>query len=84
MPGNPYGAYSNPMNDLERRMDGVDLGRGRNTAQGEFNSKRWGPYISKLAFLISVNRQGRRISTRSRPHRPTWAPRTLGIRSRPR
>ena len=85
MPGNPYGAYSNPMNDLERRMDGVDLGRGRNASQGEYNSKRWGPYISKLAFLISsVTRQGHRISTRSRRHRPTWAPRTLGIRSRPR
>ncbi|KAI0303193.1 hypothetical protein BC826DRAFT_965764 [Russula brevipes] len=30
----PYGAYTNPMNDLERRMDGVDLGRGRNPSIG--------------------------------------------------
>jgi hypothetical protein len=36
----PYGAYTNPMNDLERRMDGVDLGHSRGTSVGEYNSKR--------------------------------------------
>jgi len=51
MPGNPYGAYSNPMNDLERRMDGVDLGRGRNASQGEYNSKRWAPISRGSCFL---------------------------------
>jgi hypothetical protein len=38
-PGSPYGAYTNPMNDLERRMDNVDLGRPRNASVGEYNSK---------------------------------------------
>jgi hypothetical protein len=49
--GNPgqYGAYTNPMNDLERRMDNVDLGRPRN----DYNSKRTGTYLSRPAFLIS-------------------------------
>jgi hypothetical protein len=28
------------MNDLERRMDGVDLGRGRNTSVGEYNRRQ--------------------------------------------
>ena len=32
-----YGGYSNPMNDLERRMDNVDLGQGRKGSVGEYN-----------------------------------------------
>ena len=40
-PGSPYGAYTNPMNDLERRMDGVDLaGRPRNASVGDYNRKQ--------------------------------------------
>ncbi|KAI0303192.1 hypothetical protein BC826DRAFT_983885 [Russula brevipes] len=38
----PYGAYTNPMNDLERRMDGVDLGRGRNPVS-EYNRSPYQP-----------------------------------------
>ena len=53
----PYGAYTNPMNDLERRMDGVDLGRSRNASVGEYNRKRMCTYMPMPAFLISlVNR----------------------------
>ncbi|KAI9466807.1 hypothetical protein BJY52DRAFT_1234481 [Lactarius psammicola] len=36
--GSPYGAYTNPMNDLERRMDGVDLGRARKSSMGEYTN----------------------------------------------
>jgi hypothetical protein len=71
----PYGAYTNPMNDLERRMDNVDLGRPRN----DYNSKRMGTYTKRLAFLISSadhqSRHIRALAPSPRP-RPTWA---LGI-----
>lgn len=73
MPGSPYGAYTNPMNDLERRMDNVDLNRARGAPMGEFNSKRRATRVPWPAFLISsVNPQDRPISTRSHRHRPTW------------
>jgi hypothetical protein len=39
--GSPYGAYTNPMGDLERRMDGVDLG-GRKS--GDFTNRRRSTY----------------------------------------
>ncbi|KAI0254349.1 hypothetical protein BJV78DRAFT_71161 [Lactifluus subvellereus] len=39
--GSPYGAYTNPMGDLERRMDGVDLG-GRKS--GDFSNRRRSTY----------------------------------------
>lgn len=40
----PYGAYSNPMNDLERRMDSVDLGRARKSSMGEYTNRRRSTY----------------------------------------
>ncbi|KAF8268269.1 hypothetical protein EI94DRAFT_1197862 [Lactarius quietus] len=42
----PYGAgaYTNPMNDLERRMDNVDLSHGRKSSVGEYNSRRRSTY----------------------------------------
>jgi len=81
VPGGPYGAYTNPMNDLDRRMDNVDLNRARGPSVGEYNSKRKATYAPRPAFLISlVNPQGRPISTRSHRHRPTWVLRIWGIR----
>jgi hypothetical protein len=67
----PYGAYTNPMNDLERRMDGVDLGRGRNASVSEYNSKRRAhPYVEASLLTSSLNYQDRRINPRSHLHRP--------------
>lgn len=57
-PGSPYGAYTNPMNDLERRMDGVDLNRGRGASVGEYNRRQTvtpcteGTYLS-LPFTVT-------------------------------
>ncbi|KAI9507710.1 hypothetical protein F5148DRAFT_1202727 [Russula earlei] len=42
----PYGAYTNPMHDLDRRMDGVDLNRARNPPVGEYNRS---PYQHPIA-----------------------------------
>ncbi|KAI0307365.1 hypothetical protein B0F90DRAFT_1923083 [Multifurca ochricompacta] len=42
--GSPYGVYSNPMNDLERRMDGVDLGSARKSSVGEYSNRRRSTY----------------------------------------
>src|SRR6266446_6910062 len=53
-PGSPYGTYTNPMNDLERRMDGVDLGRGRNAPVGEYNSKQRVTYAPRPPLLTLV------------------------------
>ena len=40
-----YGAYTNPMNDIERRMDNVDLGHSRKTSVGgEYNNRRRSTY----------------------------------------
>jgi hypothetical protein len=59
------------MNDLERRMDNVDLGRPRNEP---YNSKRMGTYTKRLAFLISsADHQSRHIRAPSPRPRPTWA-----------
>lgn len=44
-PGSPYGAYTNPMNDLERRMDSVDLGRGR-APVNDYNRSPYHPPIA--------------------------------------
>ena len=38
------GAYTNPMNDLERRMDNVDIGQGRRASGGEYNNRRRSTY----------------------------------------
>jgi len=46
MPGSPYGAYTNPMNDLERRMDNVDLNRARGAPVGDYNRS---PYQHPIA-----------------------------------
>ncbi|KAH9007031.1 hypothetical protein EDB86DRAFT_2869628 [Lactarius hatsudake] len=40
----PYGAYTNPMNDLERRMDNVDLGRARKSSMSEYGGRRRSTY----------------------------------------
>lgn len=42
----PYGAYTNPMNDLDRRMDNVDLNRARGPSVGEYNRS---PYQHPIA-----------------------------------
>lgn len=39
-----YGAYTNPMNDLDRRMDNVDLGRTRKSSVGEYSNRRRSVY----------------------------------------
>jgi hypothetical protein len=39
-----YGAYTNPMNDLDRRMNNVDLGQGRKTSVGEYDNRRRSTY----------------------------------------
>lgn len=81
MPGSPYGAYTNPMNDIERRMDNVDINRARGASVGDYNSKRRATHVPRPAFLISsVNPQGLPISNRSHRHRPTWVSRIWGIR----
>jgi hypothetical protein len=55
MPGSPYGAaYTNPMNDLERRMDNVDLSRGRGASVGEYNSKQRRTRAPRPPLLILV------------------------------
>jgi hypothetical protein len=38
------GAYTNPMNDLERRMDNVDIGQGRRTSGGDYSNRRRSTY----------------------------------------
>ncbi|KAI0269190.1 hypothetical protein BC834DRAFT_616728 [Gloeopeniophorella convolvens] len=38
------GTYSNPMNDLERRMDNVDLGRSRKGSVGDYSNRRRSTY----------------------------------------
>jgi hypothetical protein len=40
----PYGGYTNPMNDLDRRMNNVDLGQGRKTSVGEYDNRRRSTY----------------------------------------
>ncbi|KAH9179919.1 hypothetical protein EDB89DRAFT_1923900 [Lactarius sanguifluus] len=40
----PYGAYTNPMNDLERRMDNVDLGGARKSSMSEYGNRRRSTY----------------------------------------
>lgn len=39
-----YGAYTNPMNDLDRRMDNVDLGHARKTSVGDYSGRRRSTY----------------------------------------
>ena len=81
MPGSPYGAYTNPMNDLEGRMGNVDINRARGASVGDYGSKRRVTHVPRPAFLISsVNPQGLPISNRWHRHRPTWVSRTWGIR----
>jgi hypothetical protein len=58
------------MNDLERRMDNVDLNRGRGAPVGEYNRKQTATRTRPLPF--TVYRQDRHIKPRSRLHRPTW------------
>jgi len=75
MPGSPYGAaYSNPMNDLERRMDGVDLSRGRGATVGDYNSKRRVTHVlgPPLLTLVLSRRSPVRI-TISNPDRASIA-----------
>ena len=84
MPGSPYGAaYTNPMNDLERRMDNVDLSRGRGASVGEYNSKQRRtrtPRPPLLILVLVMPNQDHHIKARSRLHRPTWARQTSDIR----
>ena len=40
----PYGAYTNPMNDLERSMNNVDLNHARKTSVGEYSNRRRSTY----------------------------------------
>ena len=57
-PGSPYGTYTNPMNDLDRRMDGVDLsGRPRNASVGDYNRKQTvahTPMPCRLTFIVRI------------------------------
>ena len=54
----PYGAYTNPMNDIERRMDNVNLsGRLRNPPVGDYNRKQTvthapGSQLQYLPFTV--------------------------------
>lgn len=60
------------MNDLERRMDNVDLNRGRGV--GDYNRKQMSTHTRPplLTLPFTVYRQDRHINPRSRLHRPTW------------
>src|SRR5713226_7566968 len=48
------GAYTNPMNDLERRMDAVDLGRPWNASVGDYNSKQMVTHALRLPLLTRL------------------------------
>ena len=71
------------MNDLDRRMDNVDLNRGRGASVGEYNSKQRRTHAPRSPLLISVvwpiDRQDRNINPRWRLHRPTWVRRVSDI-----
>jgi hypothetical protein len=51
-PGSLYGAYTNPMNDLERQMDSVNLGRPQNASMGKYNCKQMVTHTLRPPLLI--------------------------------
>jgi hypothetical protein len=74
------------MNDLDRRMDNVDLNRGRGASVGEYNSKQRRTHAPRPPLLIPpclvwpIDHQDRNINNpRWRLRRPTWVRRVSDI-----